>query len=285
MSHFRRYNNHKSTSSLSVAFVAFFLAAGPALAAHKPSKPDKQSQENAARTACLDGNYAEGVAILSKLFVGTKNVTYIFNQGRCFEQNRQYQDAIARFQEYLRAGRKTLDANDKAEAEQHITDCKEMLAQERGTSPTPTAPQPLVASPSSPAPTPEAPPTPESSPFVSRPAPQPVATSSGAGLRLGGILVASFGVAAVGAGVLFNVKANSTVNDMYSTADGYTKESDRKTYETLAWVGYGVGAACVVTGAILYAVGLKAKSGHSDDVALVPMVGPGQTGALLTGAF
>jgi hypothetical protein len=149
MSHFRRYNNHKSTSSLSVAFVAFFLAAGPALAAHKPSKPDKQSQENAARTACLDGNYAEGVAILSKLFVGTKNVTYIFNQGRCFEQNRQYQDAIARFQEYLRAGRKTLDANDKAEAEQHITDCKEMLAQERGTSPTPTAPQPLVASPPS----------------------------------------------------------------------------------------------------------------------------------------
>jgi hypothetical protein len=278
MSQCHRRSSHRLISYLGVAIVTSLVAVGPVLAA---GKANKQAQENAARAACLDGDYTQGVAILSKLFVQSRDTTYIFNQGRCFEQNRRYEDALARFQEYLRAGRNKLDAGDKAEAEQHIADCKEMLAQERGTAPPPASAQPVVASPSKPEPAP----TPERAATISQPAPQAVATSNGAGLRIGGIVVASFGVAAAGAGVLFNLKANSTVNDMYKTSNGYTKESDRKTAETLAWVGYGVGAACIVTGAILYGVGLSAKSGHSDDVALVPMVGPNQAGAVLTGAF
>jgi len=280
MSQCHRRSSHKLTPFLALAVASSLVVAGPALGANKPNK---QAQENEARTACLDGDYTQGVAILSKLFVQTKDATYIFNQGRCFEQNRRYEDALARFQEYLRAGRNKLDASEKAEAEQHIADCKEMLAQERGTSPPPNSAQPVVAP--APASKPEPAPTPERATVVGQPAPQPAAASSGAGLRIGGIVVASFGVAAAGAGVLFNVMANSTVNDMYKTQDGYTKESNRKTYETLSWVGYGVGAACVVTGAILYGVGLPAKSSHSDDVALVPMVGPNQAGAVLTGAF
>jgi len=280
MSQSYRCNSLRVIASLAVAVAPALLAAGPALGANKGAR---QTQENAARTACLDGDYTQGVAILSKLFVQTKDTTYIFNQGRCFEQNRRYEDALARFQEYLRAGRNKLDASDKAEAEQHIADCKEMLAQERGTSPPP--PTQSTAAPPSAVAKPEPAPAPEPAGIVNQPAQQPAATSGGASLRIGGIVVASFGVAAAGAGILFNVKANSTVNDMYKTPDGYTKDSDRKTYTTMAWIGYGVGAACVVTGAILYGVGLKAKSGHSDDVALVPMVGPNQAGAVLAGAF
>jgi len=238
-----------------------------------------------ARTACLDGNYTEGVTILSKLFVETKDVTYIFNQGRCFEQNRRYEDAIARFQEYLRAGRKLLDANDKAEAEQHISDCRGVLAQDRGTAPPAVASQPPVSSPSPVASRPLVASVSEPEPTVAKPAPKPPATSGGAGLRVGGIVVAAVGVAAAGAGLAFNLKANSMVSDMYKTPDGYTNESDRKTFATLTWVGYGVGAACVVTGAILYGVGLKAKSSRSDDVALIPMIGPDHAGAALAGAF
>jgi hypothetical protein len=243
----------------------------------------KQAQEKAARKACLNGAYAEGVAILSNLFVETEDTTYIFNQGRCFEQNRRYEDAIARFQEFLRAGRRKLNANDKAEAQQHIADCKQMLTQEHGSSPTPTTPQPIVTSPPTPPSSPE-PGHPQPSATVTQSA-QPATISDGAGLRTGGVVVASFGVAAAVAGVLFNVKANNTVNDMYSTYDGYSKESDRKTYATLTWVSYGVGAACVVTGAILYAVGLKARSSSESSVALVPTVGTDHAGAALTGAF
>ena len=121
--------------------------------------------------------------------------------------------------------------------------------------------------------------------MISEHAPKPASTSRGARLRVGGIVVASFGVVAAGVGLGFNLKANSTVNDMYDTPDGYTKESSRKNYETVAWVGYGVGAACVATGVILYAIGRKAKSSHSDDVALVPVVGRDHAGAALAGVF
>jgi len=281
MSQSYRRNSHSVISYLAIAVASALLADGPAMAA---SKANKQAQENAARAACLDGDYAQGVAILSKLFVQNKDLTYIFNQGRCFEQNRRYEDALARFQEYLRAGRNKVDASDKAEAEQHIADCKEMIAQERGTSPPPSSAQAAVTSPAV-ASKPEPAPTSEPAAIVNQPSQHAVSTSSGAGLRIGGIVVASFGVAAAGAGVLLNVKANSMVNDMYKTSNGYTEESNRKTYQTLSWVGYGVGAACVVTGAILYGVGLSAKPSHSDDVALLPMVGPNQAGAVLTGAF
>jgi hypothetical protein len=121
--------------------------------------------------------------------------------------------------------------------------------------------------------------------MISEPAPKPASTSKGAGLRIGGIVVASFGVVAAGVGLGLHVKANSMVSDMYNTPDGYSKESDRKNFATAAVVGYAVGGACVVTGVILYAIGRKAKSSHSDNVALVPMVGREHAGAALAGAF
>ena len=55
---------------------------------------------------------------------------FIFNEGRCFEQNRRYDDAIARFQEYLRVG-KSLSPEARDEAKKHISDCKDLLATER----------------------------------------------------------------------------------------------------------------------------------------------------------
>src|SRR5664279_1617332 len=79
-------------------------------------------KEREARTACLAGDYTLGVRLLSELFVSSKDPGFIYNQARCFEQNRRYDDAIGRFHEYLRAG-KNLDAAEKADAEKHIADC------------------------------------------------------------------------------------------------------------------------------------------------------------------
>jgi hypothetical protein len=268
-------------SFATIAVLSSLLVSGSVLAADK--KPSRQERASMARAACLDGNYTEGVAILSKLFVETKDPNYIFNQGRCFEQNRRYEDAISRFQEYIRAGRKTLKASDKAEAEQHVSDCREMLAQERGTSPPPATPQPIVTAPAPYVAPKPVQPSPDPKPIISKRAAKPAST--GAGLRIGGIAVASFGVVAAGVGLTFNLMANSTVDDMYKKTDGYTKESNRKNYETVAWIGYGVGAACVVTGTILYAIGHKAKSNPSNDIALLPMVGQDRAGAVLAGAF
>ena len=273
-------------SSSSAAFILLLLLTSPATAA------SQQAQERAARKACLSGDYAKGVDILADLFVATKDLTYIFNQGRCFEQNRKYEDAIGRFREYLLAGKGRLDHTEKSAAEQHIANCNEMLAQDRGTSTIPTVPQPLAPTPPPVASTPEPAASPEpSTPIVTQPAlqplPEPAPASGGAGLRIGGIVAASVGVASLGAGVLFNLKANGMISDMKATVDGYSssKNSEHDTYKTLAWVGYGVGAACVVTGVVLYGIGLKAKSSSSTSVALLPVVGAGQAGAVLAGAF
>ena len=258
-----------------VALPVVSLWAGNANAANQ------QAQEKAARKACLSGDYATGVAMLSDLFVETRLTTYIFNQGRCFEQNRRYEDAIARFQEYLRAGRDQLDNNDRAETEKHIADCKQMLAQERALNPVKVSPEPSVPPP--PLPPLKAEVSPEPVETIAKSPLDPPTAAKGTGWRTGGIVTAAIGAASLGAGLLLNLKANSTVDTMYKSLDGYTKDSDRKTYTTFAWVGYGIGAACLATGVALYLVG--SADGSSPTLALAPRVGTDQTGLTLSGAF
>ena len=242
-----------------------------------------ETKERTARTACLSGDYPKGVALLSELFVATMDPTYIYNQGRCFEQNRRYEDAIARFQEYLRAG-KRLGKNEKADAQKHIADCKELLASQPSQSPVAaSAPQSSPVGAPLPAPTPAAPaPVP---PVVQQTNVRP-ANQSGSGLRTTGIVTAAVGGAALVAGVILNLKVNSMADELQKT-DGYTpgKESDRKTYEYLGWASYGVGAACIATGAVLYAIGLRSGTPVSTSVALVPTLAPGQAGAVVRGTF
>lgn len=242
------------------------------------------AKERRARTACLAGDYAEGVRLLSELFVSTKDTTFIFNQGRCFEQNRRYEDAIARFQEFLRASKKVTKA-DKAEAQKHINDCKELLAdggeKSKAEQSAPAAPTPVTpVVPAAVVPSPVVPTSAASMPVVTSAA----TSSAGSGLRTAGIVMASVGGAALVAGVIFNLKVNSLASDIQKT-DGYSpdKESDRKTYRTLGWVGYGLGAACVATGAVLYILG--SRSGDGPSVALVPAFAHDHAGAILKGAF
>jgi len=94
----------------------------------------REAQERAAKKACLVGDPSKGVEILADLFIDTNDPTYIFNQGRCFEQNRRYEDAIARFREYLLKA-KQASPEERADAEKHIADCQSYLAGAEGTRP------------------------------------------------------------------------------------------------------------------------------------------------------
>jgi len=260
----------------------------------------RQARERAARKACLVGDYVKGVSILSDLFLDTKDPNLIYNQGRCLEQNRRYEDAIARFQEYLRVATKA-SADDKAEAEKHIAACQALLAKQAGQVALPSAsglPATGATAPQS-APAPQPPvqwlPMPAQPPvMLVQPAPAagtlqqpPPAPAPGLGLRTAGITTAAVGAAALVAGIIVNVKVNGMASDMETTPGGYSpgKESDRKSYEALGWAGYGVGAACVATGVVLYFLGLRAAWRSSSPVALVPALAPGQAGARVTGAF
>ena len=106
------------------------------LAAPAAQAKDLEAKERAAKTACLAGDYGKGVAILSELYVSSNDPVFIYNQGRCFEQNHRYEDALSRFREYLQVARQ-ISRTDKADAQKHIADCQELLAKQGSPSSTP----------------------------------------------------------------------------------------------------------------------------------------------------
>jgi hypothetical protein len=259
---------------------ALLLSASHAAASKQPTK---QSKERLAKKACLAGDPARGVEILAELYVDTNDITYIFNQGRCFEQNRRYEDAVGRFREYLVKGEDKLSDSDKALAKKRIEACESYLPKTEQHSP--LAPEPVMAAPvfQPPPPVEAAPETPVG---IAAQAQKPD-KNAGAALRITGIVVGALGVAAIGAGVGFNLQANSMASDL-EKPESFNRDTDssRKTYKTLSMVGYGVGAAFVVGGSLMYILGWRSgQRAKSSELALVPIFAPDSAGALLTGAF
>ncbi len=256
------------------------LMAGPALGA------SRRAQEKTARKACLTGDYAKGVAILADLFVETRQSIYIYNQGRCYEQNRRYGDAIAQFEEYVRTADSKSAEGDIAEAEKHIALCKEKLAEETRSQLllTPPAPAPVLAP--TPQPLPVATPV-EPDVVEVRPKAPPAQGERRWGLLTTGIVASTLGAGGLVAGLVFNLKANDAAKKVETQVGAYPASSkDEKNFKTYALIGYGAGAACLATGVVLIAVGaVRASPPASTEIAFVPTVGPGLMGAMLRGGF
>jgi hypothetical protein len=270
---------------------ACLLATSPARAASREAA-SREAKERTARMACLSGDYAKGVAILSELFINTKDSTYIYNSARCFQQNAKFVEAAARFEEYLRVSKK-LTEQEKAETQKQISDCQAALARQSGQT-TPAAPAaqatPLAAAPTTTqgvvAPAPPV----ADRPVVIEQAEQATnsapTAASGSGLRTAGIVTAAVGGVALLAGVILNLKVNSMAND-FQNLNGYTdsKESDRKNFQTIGWVSYGVGAACVATGSVLYILGLRGGKQDATSMTFLPAFGPNGAAAIVKGSF
>jgi hypothetical protein len=247
------------------------------------------AKERAARKACLTGDFKKGVDILTDLFLASGDLTYIFNQGRCLEQNHRYEDAIARFREYVVKGT-SLSAEEKADAEKHIAACQSYLGKPEAVpppgpaAPLPPPPQPTIAAPSEPA---AVAPMPAATVMVAAPA-APGPHGDGRGLRVGGVISAAVGVAALGTGIALNLKANSMASDLEKPFNySRSADSDRKTYKTMAWVGYGVGAAALTTGVVLYLLGRRNTDEPVGAVSLTltPAIATSGAGATLAGSF
>ncbi len=246
---------------------------GSAAANPAADETSKEAKERAARKACLTGDPAAGVAILTDLYLDTKDPTHLFNQGRCFEQNQHYQEAIGRFREYL-VKAKGLSAADKADTEQHIANCESYLREKPIDAAAPGAPtvvaEKLAVEQSKPA-------------EVVAASPMENTGRAGRGLRIAGGTVAAVGVAALVTGVVLNLKVNSMSSDLNNNWDP-TVDSTRKGYRTATWIAYGAGAACVAAGAVLYYLGWRRGEGEGS-MAVVPAAGPDMAGALVVGAF
>jgi hypothetical protein len=157
------------------------------------------------------------VEILTDLYLDTDDANYIFNQGRCFEQNRRYEDAVARFREYLLKADKARPGA-RADAQKHIADCQAFLGKTDADD-TKIAPAAPAAEPASKpeviAPSPVRPPERVADIQTS---PQPATRRQGAGLRTAGLVLASVGGAGLLTGVVMNLKVNSMASDLRRTS-------------------------------------------------------------------
>jgi serine/threonine-protein kinase len=114
-----------------------------------------------------------------------------------------------------------------------------------------------------------------------------------------GLVVGGFGIAAAATGGVFAALTKSkdnaadglcTSGDASDTCANETEKhtyeqtvSDAKRYRTYAYVGFGVGAAALVTGAVLFFGG--SSSGGKTAFGVTPLVGPGQATLLAHGQF
>ena len=95
-----------------------------------------------------------------------------------------------------------------------------------------------------------------------------------------GVVLTVVGVAAIGGGVAFGLAARSAATAVASQYDP-NRDSAGKRDATLQWVGYGVGAAALVTGVILLVRGPGEAEASSSSV----QVGLYPGGASLSGHF
>lgn len=96
------------------------------MASAMPSEPaDSAAKGNQARLECAAGNVEAGIRLLAELWVANRNPTWIYNQGRCYEQNAKNDLAAAKFREYLRVA-VSLPGDKVEEVRRHIGELEEL---------------------------------------------------------------------------------------------------------------------------------------------------------------
>lgn len=266
-----------------VAVLSF--GAPPAMAAKaRGSVRDTQSQkEKQAKKACLSGDYQTGVSILADLFVESRDATYLYNQGRCYEQNVRYVEAAERFREFLRKAT-NLSKDDKDETERHIADCEQAVAKAKASEPTPVQappPPPAYVPPAyTPPPAPAVATATAASPVASEPPWQHTAkwVASGAAVGLLGLGVIEH--------VRYYTKNRDFNNDPKCDVAGQCKDlaDAADTAQTVAIVGYA--AAAVATGlAVTFWLTDSPRASSEKPAGVALLCAPTFAGAACSGRF
>lgn len=239
------------------SLIALALLVAPAARAQQGD-----AREVEAKKACLGGHPDRGIELLADLYAETNDPTYIYNQGRCFEQNGRNGDAVIRFREYLRKAT-NLAADERAQVQARID---VLDAQTQAAAPAPVQPiQPILAAP---APV-----------LVSEPdAPERAARARH--LRIGALAAAAVGVAAVAAGVVEGLRARSLSQEVTSDANrgvySQSKFDSGTRAQTLEVIGFSVGGAALVAAGVLYGL----SRGHDEPPPVTAMIDRTGAGAL-----
>jgi hypothetical protein len=231
------------------------IALGAAGAARAAQVEDPRPAQ--ALTACASGDVLRGVALLAELYAETRNPAFVFNQGRCYQQNGQREPAAQRFREYLRVG---LDepVADRQRAEDYINEIDEALLRERVA----TVPPPLASLPSDPR----------------------------GPLRLTGFALAGASALALGTGAFLSWRVQSKERQVEARFRDPTKVVDGSDLsrplrdggrlETWQYVSYGLGVATLAGAITCFALTGWPWATESQPVSFAPVASPGSLGGL-----
>jgi hypothetical protein len=96
------------------------------------------------------------------------------------------------------------------------------------------------------------------------------------------------GIGGLATGAILALKTHS-LSDQLNKPDGYDRDTADtvSTYRTWGWISYGVGAASLVTGTVLYILGRSAARAkeNTPSVTLQPAIAPGQVALCLKGIY
>jgi tetratricopeptide (TPR) repeat protein len=260
--------------------VVFGLAAGRTGFAESRSKQNAEAHYNKGMSAYTLGRFPEAIEEFEKAYEIRSEPVFLYNIAQSHWHNGNPQRAIFFYRRYLEAAPKAKNADDVQkriqELQAKIDEENERAAAAAATPPPePSAPPTVVQPPSAPV---------GGVPVVATPASPPPDSAAGRGLRIAGLVTAGVGVAGVAAGIVCGLQASSLRKDAVNGTYDANKDSQAKTYRTLEWVGFGVGGAAVVTGAVLYVLGASAQTTDTQ-VTFLPVLAPSMGGAALAGTF
>jgi hypothetical protein len=263
------------------------------------------------------GRWDEAAEEFEQAYAARNDPTFIYNMAQAYRRKGDAKRALELYKNFLIKDPKTPK---RAEVEERIAALQRQVEEadraSKSVAPTPAYVPPPSAEPApmpapapapvpAPAPTPAVAPVPAPATFPApapdlTPAPAPVSApttvyastpqpaavppaSPGRRQRIGGIICGAAGLAAIGVGAFFSLETDDYSSTVQRGSIFNPHFDDRgKLYEKLQWVGYGLGAGLIVTGAVLYGVGAAAKA---PAVSLVPTVVPGGAGLGAQGVF
>jgi hypothetical protein len=256
----------RSHRPITMTFVFVSVAFCGMASAADLSQPVDDKRPNDALAACASGNVDKGIAILGELYAETRNPSYVFNQGRCYQKNGQLEPARHRFAEYLRIGTNE-PPEDIQRAQGFVKEIDDTLARQRAS---------------------------QAAPVIVAPA-APPADGHAHALRMTSFALAAFGAVAVGVGVYMSLQVRATndrINQEFAGKEWVTdgvwlqqQLSDGARYETWQWVGYGVGVAALAGAVTTYLLsGSRLPWGGSSErtaLNVTPAVSPDGVGGVL----
>jgi len=248
------------------------------------------------------GLYDEAIAEYMAAYKIKDDPAFLFNLGQAHRLANHPAEALRFYRTYLA---KVPDAPNRAEVEAKMAEMNRRVEQQKQppakpvpdkapAEPAPAAP-PVEASradaPPVEASRADAPPSAPATAPVAIAEPAPAApTRPGRGLRISGIASAAGGLALVGIGIVFGVGAKQAGDDLtrLDEQNGVfdpAKETAGKRDQGLAVVCVGLGAAAIVTGAVLYILGARRGAESPRAFVISPSVAAHSAGATLRMVF